>query len=700
MKKIIPLLLALALPAHAATVNYVWNNSGTDMLEPSCYTVVSTGEVSASLPDSDDLVWFHGLPAKQPHLSGNLTLWGIRFADTNNADKSKFYASTDDGLDGYNHSGWVITGAEGAVLTLTRKANLGQSENNQCLIASCSYGTNRIECAVQLSTSAKIMGNAGRLVLAGPISQAANGTTLLMDSGGSGGIVLAAANPDFLGILDTSNCNVELAHPDALCGIARVVLTSSNGGGNPRYFRNATGEELVCDHPFQFWMNKCEATIFDGPPMRFPAATLCPDSGLNHAIWVGTSLTIGAVSNKNATAGSTAGRYAALDYYGDGSLHVLGDFGPSSIPGVTNVLRLLGGTAVLHDPRTVAATPVAFGQKGTNTRRPRLGILQDLSVKEGLVPGGEIFFRENCEYGGWAAFGGDRSVTLEAERDGILRLYGWKGVLADISAGLSFGGSTDWYLAPGWFLFGSDEADGTVTLTNDIDVNRGDSNAHFSLGAFQGGAFVAGRLSGLVTNSVAGFLNRQLRKDTGDGVVAVDGPVYLTGAHYVSSGGLLLNGPTAGSATAKSGAWLGGTGTIRGLVVEAGGTVRPGERGGTLTVDGAVTMKDGATLVVDVGAESNGCIELRGTRLADVAENVVPVVPVLGEDVAGVRKVRILDWSAVSNPTSSSLLSLDRFSVDADPEVFSKAVLSVEGDALYLTVSPAGGVPTAIFLLQ
>ena len=672
----------------AATVNYFWNNSSTDMNSASSYSRVDTGEVSTVMPGRDDLVWFDGLPKMQPHLSESLTLWGIRFASTNDVSKSKFYASTEDGLNGYNHCGWVLTGEEGAVLTLTRGANLGQSENNQCVIASCSYGTNRIECAVNVPNATKIMGNAGRLVLAGPISQSASGTTYMMDSGGSGGVVLAAANPDFLGILDTSHSNVELAHPRAICAVKRVVLTSSNGGGNPRYFRNLTGGELVDNHPFQFWMNKCEATHFEGPPMRFPASTLCPDSGQNRTIWVDTSLTVGAVSNRNVSAGTTAGRYAALDYYGAGSLHVLGDFGPSDLPGVTNVLRLLGGTVVLHDPQTLAATPVAFGEKGTNSRRPRLGIPQDLSVKAGLVPGGEIFYYENCNYGGWAAYGGDHTVTMEATTDGVLKLRGWKGDTTGLSANLSNWHGSDWWILPGDFNFGAEDADGTVTLAHNIDVNLGDNYATFGLGAFQGDAFVAGRIAGSITNSVSGFLPRWIRKEVGDGAVAIDGQVFITGGHYVSSGGLLFNGPTAGSVTARTGGWLGGTGTVHAVTVQSGGALRPGEQGGTLTSNGAVTMEEGSKFIVDVDDTVNGCLKLTGSSVDFKAKGTITVVPSLVGEFTGGRTVKILDWQEVSNPSNSSLFDLANWTVDADPEVFSRASLSIDGSAIYLSVRP------------
>ena len=634
------------------------------------------------MPGRDDFVWFDGLPGKQPHLSESLTLNGIRFASTNDVSKSKFYASTDDGLNGYNHCGWILTGAEGAVLTLNKGANLGQSENNQCIIASCSYGTNRVECPVQFPNAAKIMGNAGRLVLAGPISHSENGTTRVMDSGEPGGVVLAAANPDFQGILDTSDCNVELAHSNAICAVRRVVLKSSSGGSTYRYFRNLTGGELVDSHPFEFWMEKCEATVFAGPPMRFPAATLCPDSGQNRTILVDTSLTVGAVSNRNVSAGTTAGRYAALDYYGAGSLHVLGDFGPSDLPGVTNVLRLLGGTVVLHDPQTLAATPVAVGQKGTNSRRPRLGIPQDLSVKTGLVPGGEIFYYENCNYGG------DHTVTMEALTDGVLKLRGWKGDTTGLSANLSNWNGSDWWILPGDFNFGTEDADGTVTLAHDIDVNLGDNNATFGLGAFQGDAFVAGCIAGSITNSVSGFLPRWIRKEVGDGAVAIDGQVFITGGHFVSSGGLLFNGLTAGSVTAKTGGWLGGTGTVHAVTVQNGGALRPGEQGGTLTSDDAVTFADGSKFIVDVDDKVNGCLKLTGSSKAFKANGTITVVPSLVGELTGGRIVKILDWQEVSNPSNSSLFDLANWTVDADPELFSQASLSIDGTAMYLSVRP------------
>jgi len=668
------------------------------MNSASSYSCVDTGEPSTDVPDSDDLVWFDGLPGKQPHLSDDLTLGGIRFASTNDVDKAKFYASTDDGMNGFNHEGWIITAEPGATLRLTRTANLGQSELNQALINHCSYGTNRIECAVELpDNGVKIAVSGGNLFLDGPVKlPKANGHLQVREcTGNYAALVFAAANPDFCGQMTLVNCNVAFAHSEAMGNIWRLTVSSENGG-TKRYIWNMTGGELTNNTPFQIWMNKCEATAFAGPPMRLPNATLCPDSGLNHVIWAEESLTVGAVSNKAST--TTSGMLSTLNYFGEGTFHVLGDFGPQGMPGITNVLRISGGTVVLHDPQVVKATPVAFGVNGANSRRPRLGIFADHIVKTGLVPGGSVYLSQDCDYGGWAAYGGDHDLMLEAEIDGILRLRGWKGDETGLSADLNWCNRTDWWKVPRRIFFGAEDADGTVTLRNDIvDVNLNDSNGHFEIGAFQGGAFIAGRVAGSVTNGIASFLNRPIVKYTGDGAVAFDGQVFITGGHYVSTGGLLFNGPTAGTVTAKTGGWLGGTGTVHAISIEGGGALRPGELGGTLTSDGkqpfqyalsGVTFADGSKFIVDVDDKVHGCLKLTGSSVAYKANGTITVVPSLVDELTSGRTVKILDWQGVSNPTASTLFNIANWTVDADTNVFSRATLSIDDTAIYLYVRP------------
>jgi hypothetical protein len=70
------------------------------------------------------------------------------------------------------------------------------------------------------------------------------------------------------------------------------------------------------------------------------------------------------------------------------------------------------------------------------------------------------------------------------------------------------------------------------------------------------------------------------------------------------------------------------------------------------------------------------------------ANGSITVVPSLVGELTHGRTVKILDWQDVSNPKSSTLFDLANWTVDADPEVFSRASLSIDGSAMYLSVRP------------
>ena len=182
----------------------------------------------------------------------------------------------------------------------------------------------------------------------------------------------------------------------------------------------------------------------------------------------------------------------------------------------------------------------------------------------------------------------------------------------------------------------------------------------------------------------------------GDGAVAIDGQVFITGGHYVSSGGLLFNGPTAGSVTARTGGWLGGTGTVGAVTVQTGGAIRGGEQGGELEVTGNVTMADGGKFIVDIGENTSGCVKFKGNRLALKASGKVIVVPSVPPEFKLRRKVKILDWSEATDPTDTSLFTIENYEVAENAEAFAGATLSKEGSAIYLTVKPLSEAATMI----
>ena len=156
----------------------------------------------------------------------------------------------------------------------------------------------------------------------------------------------------------------------------------------------------------------------------------------------------------------------------------------------------------------------------------------------------------------------------------------------------------------------------------------------------------------------------------------------------MNGGGLLINAWCKNRWIVQDGAWLGGTGTVANLQIKAGGAIRGGEQGGTLTSNGAVTMEEGSKFIVDVGDNVNGCLKLTGSSVDFKANGTITVVPSLVGEFTRGRTVKILDWQDVSNPKSSTLFELANWTVDADPELFSQASLSIDGTAMYLSVRP------------
>jgi outer membrane autotransporter protein len=127
------------------------------------------------------------------------------------------------------------------------------------------------------------------------------------------------------------------------------------------------------------------------------------------------------------------------------------------------------------------------------------------------------------------------------------------------------------------------------------------------------------------TGQYQGFAN--LTK-TGSGLWILNGVGgSLTGTTTVDAGILeLAFGASSTSVFAvNDGAVLRGTGTVGGLVVNAGGTVSPGSSPGTLAVNGDVAFAKGSTYVVDAGSAKNHDL-IDATGAATIAGGAVQVV--------------------------------------------------------------------------
>ena len=105
-------------------------------------------------------------------------------------------------------------------------------------------------------------------------------------------------------------------------------------------------------------------------------------------------------------------------------------------------------------------------------------------------------------------------------------------------------------------------------------------------------------------------------------------------------------------------------------------------------MSGSVSFADGAKIIADVGPGVHGCANFTGSGVSISAAGTMVVEPQpVGVVDCGAR-VKILDWSGASM-TDSSAFDLSRYSVSLDTNVFARARLSIDGDAMYLYYSAA-----------
>ena len=151
---------------------------------------------------------------------------------------------------------------------------------------------------------------------------------------------------------------------------------------------------------------------------------------------------------------------------------------------------------------------------------------------------------------------------------------------------------------------------------------------------------------------------------SGAGTLTLSGSNTFTGGTTVSNGTLLING-TAGSGAVqvKTGATLGGTGTISGAVtIDAGGTLSA-SAGGSLTLaqapvlNGSATIGNGLTLNVGTAWSESTTVALQGGTLA--GGNLTNLI---GGNLQGWGEVRAALINQGSVTATNSELRLNTFS--------------------------------------
>ena len=169
----------------------------------------------------------------------------------------------------------------------------------------------------------------------------------------------------------------------------------------------------------------------------------------------------------------------------------------------------------------------------------------------------------------------------------------------------------------------------------------------------------------------------------GSGTLIMSGANTYTGATNVQAGALNVTGSLASSVTVESGASLGGTGAIGGLVANSGATIAPGllTPFSTLTVNGATSFAAGSIFAVAINPAGQND-KLVSTGSTTISGGMVEVDAASGTYSPSTRYTLITAHGGVSGTfsslsTSASLAFLDpTLSYDADDVYLGFAVKS------------------------
>ena len=648
----------------ATEVNRVWANKGTDMNDPASY-------VENLIPGDGDMIYFTEPVKVQPYLSADLSAKGVFFG---RYDMERTSADADP-------TGYVITGAEGAKLTLT-----GSGGTDYAVNSATTAGEAEINVPIVLSgNNPHLAANGMRINLSGAIStikeyqQDVQTLTGGADEAHIGYLVFSAANPDFKpSKIHWCTGRLVYAHPQALMSLKRI--SSGNWGGYLPYVYNTSGEPLVMD-----LLEKIEAEsyglnqlTFEGAPFIMTNCEFAVSQRDSKARFFNA-----AVSFKSVGAWDYSGSY--FSKYGTNMLETLEAYHEE--PNTIGHVQVIQGMFYPHNVLgTVARADRRFRINGDGVNPnnggvyPTLGVDQDARIPVSDLGG--ISFGKDGETkpAGLSGMGGEVSVTLTDTSDTPLELvYGQK---APGDKG---------YILPSIFAFGNPSATGTVILENDITRTGG----QYEMWAFQGKTDVTARYRGHLTVTGGNFIK------SGTGSVAIEGPVTMDSGKQVQAngGGLLINtdlSEIAGDIRLNNDAWIGGTGVVAHIWKESGNAysaIRPGEFGkGTLTVKGTKNSKFAANtgVIADItAAGTTGLLKLEGdinTYSSGWSGYWMRVEP---QDGAPAGKYKIMDWSdATGTPNNIKLIKADSYTVQYDARKVKKAELSVEDNAMYLTYAP------------
>ena len=689
--KSLPFLLALAalaLPARAWDM-LVWANRSPDMNAASSWNDAD-GNVSSAAPSPDTVLFFSTNAVVQPVLTSSMTVKGLQFgAYTNNTGNNVLGVHPADGCGGWNYSGYRITGAEGAVLTLDGDSgNKGWTRD----VHMATKGTNSIAVPVVFTDSRAhcVYSSGGRLVFEEPVSTHAT-SAFTAGSQAYGRVVFAAPNPDFAPSRVDIAGEVAIAHPRAMEAVKKFYSgcwawsQSINGFASEKgcHFVNETDEPAVITAS-ALELGDHDGFSMDGGP--FPMSNTVFRAAMRDGKGIAGGSADIVVQEVVCT---TPSAEKTFNKHGSGTFVNLGGFCTNSV--ATNELRVTAGTYVALSPDGLSRRRNVLWSNvyPDSPVGARIGVDFDYAPLHSSDNDADLRFNHFRRPAGFAAASGVRHVNLYG--GALLR----RGMAHPVLGG-------DWKQFSNTMGYGAEGTAGTVVLDNDIDLNSDQGNTsynEYSVSVWDGDAFVDARFAGMVTNAPDSKpTHRYVRLSKKEaGVLALDGPCYVTCDGRVYAGGLLVNSTVDCKYIVYDGAWIGGTGKTLALEIQSGGGLRPGELGGDLEVAGAVSFKGDARIIADVGPDQlHGCAYFKDT-VSLAATGTVTVEPSPVGKLEKGNRVKILDWSDAPAGTAAAF-DLSRYEVSYDEEIFSNAKLLVIGDAMYLAYSVRNHHPTVMLL--
>jgi outer membrane autotransporter protein len=225
------------------------------------------------------------------------------------------------------------------------------------------------------------------------------------------------------------------------------------------------------------------------------------------------------------------------------------------------------------------------------------------TTANGASPGGQ---------GTWDA-GGSHWVTADGATSGLYNPASFL-IFAGSSGVVSVaGGSADGLPSRGGLQFA---VDGYRVQGDDLALGNGITTIRVGDGTAAGAAMkatIAAALSG------SGGLDK-----TDLGTLILTGANRYSGPTTVAHGALVVNGSLRSAVSVQSGARLGGTGTLGGLLVRRNATLAPGNSIGTLNVAGDVRFEAGSIYEVETNAAGQADrISATGSAALDGKVNVL-----------------------------------------------------------------------------